>query len=205
MSKSKGNTLDPLDIIDGISLDALLEKRTQGLMQPKMKERIIKQTRKEFPDGIKSYGTDALRLTFCSLASGGRDINFDIKRVEGYRNFCNKLWNAARFINLNIDEFGISENRSETIIDNWIDEKFNETLEKVNKSFEDFRFDMATKAIYEFIWYEFCDWFIELHKISLNEDNSNKSEVVNSMVYMLEKTLRLTHPLMPFITEEIWI
>tara|TARA_Y100000996_G_scaffold397426_1_gene364440 strand:- start:839 stop:3586 length:2748 start_codon:yes stop_codon:yes gene_type:complete len=205
MSKSKGNTLDPLDIIDGISLDALLEKRTAGLMQPKMKERIIKQTKKEFPDGIKSYGTDALRLTFCSLASGGRDINFDIKRVEGYRNFCNKLWNAARFINLNIEKFGISEKRSETIIDNWIDEKFNETLEKVNKSFEDFRFDLATKAIYEFIWYEFCDWFIELHKISLNEDDSIKPEVVKSMVYMLEKTLRLAHPIMPFITEEIWV
>ena len=204
MSKSKGNTLDPLDIIDGIDLDSLLEKRTDGLMQPKMKERIIKQTKKEFPEGIKSYGTDALRLTFCSLASGGRDINFDIKRVEGYRNFCNKLWNAARFIDLNIANFGIADNRSQTEIDAWIDYKFNETLKKVNKSFDEYRFDLATKAIYEFIWYEFCDWFIEMHKISFSEENINPSEVVRSMVHVLEKTLRLAHPIMPFITEEIW-
>ena len=204
MSKSKGNTLDPLDIIDGIDLDELLIKRTDGLMQPKMKDQIIKQTKKEFPEGIKSYGTDALRLTFCSLASGGRDINFDIKRVEGYRNFCNKLWNAARFIDLNISNFGIAERRSQTTIDAWIDYKFNETLEKVNKSFDEYRFDLATKAIYEFIWYEFCDWFIEMHKISLSEKDTNPPEIVRSMVYMLERTLRLAHPIMPFITEEIW-
>ena len=204
MSKSKGNTLDPLDIIDGIDLDELLIKRTDGLMQPKMKDQIIKQTEKEFPEGIKSYGTDALRLTFCSLASGGRDINFDIKRVEGYRNFCNKLWNAARFIDLNISNFGIAERRSQTTIDAWIDYKFNETLEKVNKSFDEYRFDLATKAIYEFIWYEFCDWFIEMHKISLSEKDTNPPEIVRSMVYMLERTLRLAHPIMPFITEEIW-
>ena len=204
MSKSKGNTLDPLDIIDGIDLDELLIKRTDGLMQPKMKDQIIKQTKKEFPEGIKSYGTDALRLTFCSLASGGRDINFDIKRVEGYRNFCNKLWNAARFIDLNISNFGIAERRSQTTIDAWIDYKFNETLEKVNKSFDEYRFDLATKAIYEFIWYEFCDWFIEMHKISLSEKDINPPEIVRSMVYMLERTLRLAHPIMPFITEEIW-
>ena len=204
MSKSKGNTLDPLDIIDGIDLDELLIKRTDGLMQPKMKDQIIKQTEKEFPEGIKSYGTDALRLTFCSLASGGRDINFDIKRVEGYRNFCNKLWNAARFIDLNISNYGIAERRSQTTIDAWIDYKFNETLEKVNKSFDEYRFDLATKAIYEFIWYEFCDWFIEMHKISLSEKGTNPPEIVRSMVYMLERTLRLAHPIMPFITEEIW-
>ena len=204
MSKSKGNTLDPLDIIDGIDLDELLIKRTDGLMQPKMKDQIIKQTKKEFPEGIKSYGTDALRLTFCSLASGGRDINFDIKRVEGYRNFCNKLWNAARFIDLNISNYGIAERRSQTTIDAWIDYKFNETLEKVNKSFDEYRFDLATKAIYEFIWYEFCDWFIEMHKISLSEKDTNPPEIVRSMVYMLERTLRLAHPIMPFITEEIW-
>ena len=204
MSKSKGNTLDPLDIIDGVNLDTLIDKRTQGLMQPKMKERIIKQTKREFPEGIKPYGTDALRLTFCSLASGGRDINFDIKRVEGYRNFCNKLWNAARFINLNIENFGVSNVRSETTIDAWIDYKFDETLKKVNKSIDEFRFDLATKAIYEFIWYEFCDWFIELHKINLNNMNYNNADVVRSMVYILEKTLRMAHPIMPFITEEIW-
>ena len=204
MSKSKGNTLDPLDIIDGINLETLIDKRTEGLMQPQMKERIIKQTKKEFPEGIQPYGTDALRLTFCSLASGGRDINFDVKRVEGYRNFCNKLWNAARFIDLNIENFGISKTRSQTTVDAWIDHKFDETLKKVNKSFDEFRFDLATKAIYEFIWYEFCDWFIEMHKISLNDKNINNAEIVRSMVYILEKTLRLAHPIMPFITEEIW-
>ena len=204
MSKSKGNTLDPLDIIDGINLKDLISKRTEGLMQPKMKERIVNQTQKEFPEGIKSYGTDALRLTFCSLASGGRDINFDLKRVEGYRNFCNKLWNAARFIDLNIENFGISEKRSETTIDAWIDYEFDKTLRKVNKAFDEFRFDLATKAIYEFIWYEFCDWFIELNKISLNENDLDKPRIVKSMVEVLEKTLRMAHPIMPFITEEIW-
>ena len=204
MSKSKGNTLDPLDIIDGISLEDLIDKRTEGLMQPKMKDRIIKQTKKEFPSGIEAYGTDALRLTFCSLASGGRDINFDIKRVEGYRNFCNKLWNAARFIDLNIDNYGISKKRSENSIDDWIDYKFNLTVKKVDKSMNEFRFDLATKALYEFIWYEFCDWFIELQKISLRKNDVNKAEIVRSLVDVLEKTLRLAHPIMPFITEEIW-
>ena len=204
MSKSKGNTLDPLDIIDGINLKDLIGKRTEGLMQPKMQERIVNQTQKEFPEGIKSYGTDALRLTFCSLASGGRDINFDIKRVEGYRNFCNKLWNAARFIDLNIENFGISEKRSETTIDAWIDYELDKTLRKVNKAFDEFRFDLATKAIYEFIWYEFCDWFIELNKISLNENDLDRPRIVKSMVEVLEKTLRMAHPIMPFITEEIW-
>ena len=204
MSKSKGNTLDPLDIIDGIILEDLIDKRTEGLMQPKMKDRIIKQTKKEFPNGIEAYGTDALRLTFCSLASGGRDINFDIKRVEGYRNFCNKLWNAARFIDLNIDNYGISKKRSETSIDAWIDYKFNQTVKKVDLSMNEFRFDLATKAIYEFIWYEFCDWFIELQKISLRKNDVNKAEIVRSLVDILEKTLRLAHPIMPFITEEIW-
>jgi valyl-tRNA synthetase len=205
MSKSKGNTLDPLDIIDGVDLNDLIDKRTDGLMQPKMKERIEKQTKKEFPEGIKSYGTDALRLTFCSLASGGRDINFDIKRVEGYRNFCNKLWNASRFIDMNIENFGISSKRSDTQIDNWINFKLDEATSKVNKAFEDYRLDLATKAIYEFVWYEFCDWFIELSKINLNGDISNKPETVKSMVDVLEKTLRLAHPIMPFITEEIWM
>ena len=204
MSKSKGNTLDPLDIIDGINLEDLIDKRIEGLMQPKMKDRIIKQTKKEFPNGIEAYGTDALRLTFCSLASGGRDINFDIKRVEGYRNFCNKLWNAARFIDLNIDNYGISKKRSETSIDAWIDYKFNLTVKKVDQSMNEFRFDLATKALYEFIWYEFCDWFIELQKISLRKNDVNKAEIVRSLVDVLEKTLRLAHPIMPFITEEIW-
>ena len=204
MSKSKGNTLDPLDIIDGIDLTSLIAKRTDGLMQPKMKATIEKQTKKEFPDGIKAYGTDALRLTFCSLASGGRDINFDIKRVEGYRNFCNKLWNASRYIQMNIENYGISETESKTVFDAWINYKFDQVLKDVNKAFEEYRLDLATKAIYEFIWYEFCDWYIEFCKISLTQEHVDRQAIVKSMVTLLEKILRLAHPIMPFVTEEIW-
>ena len=204
MSKSKGNTIDPLDIIDGIGLEDLIKKRTEGLMQPKMKSRIEKQTRKEFPEGIKPYGTDALRLTFCSLASGGRDINFDLKRVEGYRNFCNKLWNAARFIHLNAEAYGVSESKIDTNIDRWIQYKLNETTKDVKKYFEEYRFDLLTKTTYEFIWYEFCDWYIELNKVRLSEPNAKKPEIVKSMIDTLEQTLKLVHPLMPFVTEEIW-
>ena len=205
MSKSKGNTLDPLDIIDGISLSDLSAKRTEGLMQPQMKERIEKQTKKDYPEGIHAYGTDALRLTFCSLATGGSDINFDMKRVEGYRNFCNKLWNASRFIEMQIESYGVSEELNEDLIEKWINYKFNLTVKKVNDAFENFRFDLATKAIYEFIWYEFCDWYIELSKIKLSKEGEDNSRIVKSMVSLLEKTLRLAHPIMPFITEEIWI
>ncbi len=205
MSKSKGNTLDPLDIIDGINLSDLSTKRTEGLMQPQMKERIKNQTKKDFPEGIHAYGTDALRLTFCSLATGGRDINFDMKRVEGYRNFCNKLWNASRFIEMQIETSGVSEELNEDLIEKWINYKFNLTVKKVNDAFESFRFDLATKAIYEFIWYEFCDWYIELSKIKLSKKNKDNSRIVKSMVSLLEKTLRLAHPIMPFITEEIWL
>ena len=205
MSKSKGNTLDPLDIIDGINLPDLSKKRTEGLMQPQMKDKIEKQTKKDFPDGIHAYGTDALRLTFCSLATGGRDINFDMKRVEGYRNFCNKLWNASRFIEMQIENSGVSEKPHDDLIEKWINYKFNLTVKKVNDAFESFRFDLATKAIYEFIWYEFCDWYVELSKIQLSKENIDKSQIVKSMVNLLEKTLRLAHPIMPFITEEIWL
>ena len=205
MSKSKGNTLDPLDIIDGINLPDLSKKRTEGLMQPQMKDRIEKQTKKDFPDGIRAYGTDALRLTFCSLATGGRDINFDMKRVEGYRNFCNKLWNASRFIEMHIENSGVSEKPHDDMVEKWINYQFNLTVKKVNDAFENFRFDLATKAIYEFIWYEFCDWYIELSKIQLSKENIDKSQIVKSMVNLLEKTLRLAHPIMPFITEEIWL
>ena len=205
MSKSKGNTLDPLDIIDGINLSDLSAKRTEGLMQPQMKERIEKQTKKDFPEGISAYGTDALRLTFCSLATGGRDINFDMKRVEGYRNFCNKLWNASRFIEMQIESYGVSEESDEGLIEKWINYRFNLTVKKVNDAFENFRFDLATKAIYEFIWYEFCDWYIELSKIKLSNEGEENSKIVKSMVTILEETLRLAHPIMPFITEEIWM
>ena len=207
MSKSKGNTLDPLDIIDGIELENLVKKRTEGLMQPKMKERIERQTRKEFPKGIESYGTDALRLTFCSLASGGRDINFDMKRVEGYRNFCNKLWNASRFIDLQLKNHSVSNIESSQLVDKWITYKFNRAASKVEKSFDEYRFDLATQAIYEFVWYEFCDWYIELTKIRLLDKSvseEEKSKILRSVLNILERALRLAHPIMPFITEEIW-
>ena len=159
MSKSKGNILDPIDIIDGIGIEELLKKRTEGLMQPKMKEKIESQTLKEFPKGIEPYGTDALRLTYCSLASGSRDVNFDMKRVEGYRNFCNKLWNAARFINLQLSEIdGLGREESNDSADLWIRAKLKETSKKVNLYFDEFRFDLITQTIYDFIWNEFGPW-----------------------------------------------
>ena len=208
MSKSKGNILDPLDIIDGIKVKTLIKKRTEGLMQPKMKEKIEKQTTKEFPKGIQPYGTDALRLTYCSLASGSRDVNFDLKRVEGYRNFCNKLWNAARFINLQLAEInGSGTKESKDTPDVWIKERLNETSQKVNSYFEEFRFDLATQTIYDFIWNEFCDWYIEICKIRFSSPDYQESEkkaILKSLISTLEESLRLAHPIMPFITEEIW-
>ena len=208
MSKSKGNIIDPLDIIDGIDLENLLEKRTSGLMQPKMKEKIKKQTINEFPEGIKPYGTDALRLTFCSLASGSREVRFDFKRVEGYRNFCNKLWNASRFIQMQLDNFeNFEREKPSGILDDWINTKLDLAIEKTNEALNDYRFDLATQSIYDFIWYELCDWYIEFCKIYLNSQNidlSEKNLLLNSMIEILEKTLRLSHSFMPFITEEIW-
>ncbi|HIA43077.1 MAG TPA: valine--tRNA ligase, partial [Gammaproteobacteria bacterium] len=208
MSKSKGNILDPLDIIDGIKVKTLIKKRTEGLMQPKMKEKIEKQTIKEFPKGIQPYGTDALRLTYCSLASGSRDVNFDLKRVEGYRNFCNKLWNAARFINLQLAENnGSGTKESKDTPDLWIKESLNEASQKVNSCFEEFRFDLATQTIYDFIWNEFCDWYIEICKIRFSSPDYQESEkkaILKSLISTLEESLRLAHPIIPFITEEIW-
>ena len=208
MSKSKGNILDPLDIIDGIKVKNLIKKRTESLMQPKMREKIEKQTIKEFPEGIQPYGTDALRLTYCSLASGSRDVNFDLKRVEGYRNFCNKLWNAARFINLQLAENnGSGTKESKDTPDLWIKESLNEASQKVNSCFEEFRFDLATQTIYDFIWNEFCDWYIEICKIRFSSPDYQESEkkaILKSLVMVLEQSLRLAHPIIPFITEEIW-
>ena len=208
MSKSKGNIIDPLDIIDGVNLKNLIEKRTSGLMQPKMKEKIENQTIKEFPDGIKPYGTDALRLTFCSLASGSREVRFDFKRVEGYRNFCNKLWNASRFIQMQLDSFENFERKKPSgILNDWINVKLDLATERTNNALGDYRFDLATQAVYEFIWYELCDWYIEFSKVYLNSSNieaSKKNLLLNSMIEILERTLRLSHPFMPFITEEIW-
>ena len=182
---------------------ALLEDRLL-----KMKEAIKKQTIKEFPKGIQAYGTDALRLAFCSLASGSRDVNFDMKRVEGYRNFCNKLWNAARFIDLQLSKHGgVGSKEFKESPDLWIQDKFNKASVKVNDAFEEYRFDLVTQTIYEFLWNEFCDWYIEINKIRLASSSykvTDKKAILKSLVSILEQSLRLAHPIMPFITEEIW-
>jgi len=210
MSKSKGNVLDPLDIVDGISLDTLLTKRTSGMMQPKLAEKIAKQTRVEFPEGIASYGTDALRFTFCSLASTGRDIKFDMGRVEGYRNFCNKLWNAANFVFENTEgkDCGAAGEPVElSPVDRWIVSRLQRTEQEVTRQLDAFRFDLAAQALYEFVWDQYCAWYLELVKPVLWDENAPASRqrgTRRTLVRVLETALRLAHPFMPFITEEIW-
>ncbi|WP_133863127.1 MULTISPECIES: valine--tRNA ligase [Pseudomonas] len=210
MSKSKGNVLDPLDIVDGIDLDTLLEKRTSGLMQPKLAEKIAKQTRAEFPDGIASYGTDALRFTFCSLATTGRDVKFDMGRVEGYRNFCNKLWNAANFVMENVEgqDTGVNDEPVElSSVDRWIISQLQRTEAEVTRQLDAFRFDLATQALYEFVWDEYCAWYLELVKPVLWDENASierQRGTRRTLARVLEVVLRLAHPFMPFITEEIW-
>ena len=207
MSKSKGNIIDPIDVIDGIPLKTLIAKRTENLIVPSLREKIERATKKEFPSGIPSFGTDALRLTFASLASGSRDINFDIKRVEGYRNFCNKLWNASRFIKLQCKGYKKSKKFSDDPIDKWIRSEFNKSLESYVDHIDNSRFDLATQVLYEFIWEKLCDWYIEFCKIRLNDQsisNVEKAQIKNSLLDIFEKTLKLAHPMMPFITEEIW-
>ncbi|MGK4339943.1 valine--tRNA ligase [Ectopseudomonas oleovorans] len=210
MSKSKGNVLDPLDIVDGIDLEALVAKRTSGMMQPKLAEKIAKQTRAEFPEGIAAYGTDALRFTNLALASTGRDIKFDMGRVEGYRNFCNKLWNAANFVIENTDNQDTGIN-GETVdlspVDRWIISALQRCEQDVTRHLDAFRFDLAAQALYEFIWDEYCAWYLELVKPVLWDENApieRQRGTRRTLVRVLEVILRLAHPFMPFITEEIW-
>jgi valyl-tRNA synthetase len=210
MSKSKGNVLDPLDIIDGIDLESLVHKRTSGMMQPQMAKAIEKQTREEFADGISSYGTDALRFTFLSLASTGRDVKFDMGRVEGYRNFCNKIWNAARYVMMQCEEqdCGLDGQTVElSVADRWIISQLQRTETEVARQLDNFRFDLAAQALYEFIWNQYCDWYLELSKPVLWDKEApieRTRGTRRTLVRVLEAALRLAHPFMPFITEEIW-
>ncbi len=206
MSKSKGNVLDPLDLIDGADLDTLLEKRVSGLMQDHLKPRIEATTRQQYPDGIPAYGADALRFTFASLATTGRDIRFDLGRIEGYKNFCNKLWNASRYVLMNTEDLDDGDIQFSTA-DRWIRARLNRTIESVHQHFATYRLDLAAQATHEFTWHEFCDWYLELSKPVLQSEQSSDAEkrgTRKTLIEVLETLLRLLHPLIPFITEEIW-
>jgi valyl-tRNA synthetase len=210
MSKSKGNVLDPIDLIDGIDLEGLLEKRTAGLMQPQQAERIREATRQQYPDGINAYGTDALRFTFYSLAATGRDIKFDIGRIEGFRNFCNKIWNAARYVLMNCEGQDCGQDNSLPVTlgtaERWIESEMQFMLAKLEKALKEYRFDQVSQLLYDFIWNEYCDWYLELSKVALREDIDPAAArgTRRTLIRTLERSLRALHPLMPYITEEIW-
>ncbi|MDX1404381.1 MAG: valine--tRNA ligase [Woeseiaceae bacterium] len=206
MSKSKGNVLDPLDLIDGVDLETLLEKRTTGLMQTHLKPLIEKATRKQFPNGIDAYGADALRFTFASIATTGRDLRFDIGRIEGYKNFCNKLWNAARYVLMNTESLDDGE-LDFSAADEWVRSRLQATTDAVHQGFSNYRLDLVSQALYEFTWHEFCDWYLELSKPVLQSQHASdaqKRATRKTLIEVLEELLRLLHPLMPFVTEEIW-
>ncbi|KAB8306741.1 valine--tRNA ligase [Erwinia endophytica] len=208
MSKSKGNVIDPLDMVDGISLEALLAKRTGNMMQPQLAEKIRKRTEKQFPNGIEAHGTDALRFTLAALASTGRDINWDMKRLEGYRNFCNKLWNASRFVLMNTEDQDCGQNGGEMVLslaDRWIRAEFNRTVKAYRDALDSYRFDIAASVLYEFTWNQFCDWYLELTKPVMHGGSAAELRGTrNTLVEVLEALLRLAHPIIPFITETIW-
>ncbi|MBN8430893.1 valine--tRNA ligase [Microbulbifer salipaludis] len=211
MSKSKGNVLDPIDLIDGIDLESLVQKRTSGMQVPHLREKIEKQTRKEFPEGLAAYGTDALRYTYYSLASTGRDIKFDVGRIEGFRNFCNKIWNASRYVLQNCEGHDCGQGGSEdfelSIADRWIISQLQRTEIAVKEAIESYRFDLASQALYDFVWSEYCSWYLELSKPVLWDDNASdavKKGTRRTLIRVLETVLRLLHPMMPYITEEVW-
>ncbi|NYA44182.1 valine--tRNA ligase [Serratia fonticola] len=208
MSKSKGNVIDPLDMVDGISLEDLLQKRTGNMMQPQLAEKIRKRTEKQFPNGIEPHGTDALRFTLAALASTGRDINWDMKRLEGYRNFCNKLWNASRFVLMNTEAHDCGFNGGEmqlSLADRWILAEFNRTVKAYREALDTYRFDIAAGILYEFTWNQFCDWYLELTKpVVINGSEAEQRGTRNTLITVLEALLRLAHPIIPFITETIW-
>jgi valyl-tRNA synthetase len=206
MSKSKGNVLDPIDIIDGIDLESLVIKRTSNLMQPEMAPEIEANTRTEFPDGINANGCDALRFTFAALATNGRHLRFDMKRLESYRNFANKIFNASRFVFMNTEDFKLNTDnwKPNSTAELWILSQLQNTITDYRKHLDNFRLDLASQCIYDFIWNNYCDWFVELAKPLLKQDEDTKYNVQHTLLYVLDNALRLLHPIMPFITEEIW-